>query len=359
MPSTLQAPQDAFTVTTDEADGFHYVVDTATGEILPRAYPLRKTANRAARVMCERADANSAKWVADNLPNLVEDIAKALGISPTRATDPDGPNHLDDPEPEGEAWPPEGDDIDEPTQIDVEDIAPTVQPAPAPKAEAIRHPVADVIATREDWLGAAAVLISAVLADLADIELPSYRVTCGWPSKSGTSKKNRRIGECWNAAASDDAHAEVFISPMEADALTVVAILAHELIHAGLPVGTGHKGPFVKAAKAIGFLKPFTQLKTSDALNAWAQDIVNALPAYPHARLNPAAEGEKKTQTTRMIKAVCEEIYDGETCGYQVRLTRKWIDSVGAPICPRCNERMACEGVDLGGGDEPEGEGED
>lgn len=202
--------------------------------------------------------------------------------------------------------------------------------------------------TREEWLVQAAELIRPILADRAELTIPDYRVTCGWPSKGGTAKK-RVLGQCWNALASADGHAEIFISPMEADLRTVVAILAHELIHACLPPNVGHKGPFVSAARAIGFEAPFTKLMPTDALFAWADEIIAKLPPYPHARLDPGAkaEGEPKKQATRMIKAVCTL----EGCGYQVRLTRKWIEEVGAPICPRHMEAMTCEGLDLGDGE--------
>jgi hypothetical protein len=341
MPHAL-ATSDAFTTTTAE-DGFHYVVNMATGELLPKAYPLRKTANRAARVMSERAaEDHASRFGPIAEPDEPATSSPLLNDRPVTFSD-DAPVYF------------EGLYVEPPTlaaQIDVEDIAPTGQVEP--KAPVIRHAVATTIATREDWLNAASVMIGSILSDRADLELPSYRVTCGWPSKGGTKASKRTLGECWNPEASDDAHAEVFISPMEVEPITVVAILAHELIHACLPKGTGHKGPFVKAAKAIGFLAPFTQLKMGDDLIVWAGEVVAALPAYPHGAINPAgSEGEKKTQTTRMIKAVC--MADEGGCGYQVRLTRKWIDAVGAPICPQHMEAMTCEGLEPSEGDEPEG----
>lgn len=335
---------DAFTVETDEADGFHYVVETTTGQRVGNAYPLRKTANRAARNLS--AKAAPAQVEADEPATSSPLLDGPVTFSDDEPVPTDIPATLVyTPADEGEA----------PVWFPGLHVEPVAAPAPAkvsPEAASIA-----AIVTREDWLNAASVLIASIMADKAELELPTYRVTCGWPSKGGTSKK-RVLGQCWNPEASDDAHAEVFISPMESDPATVVAILAHELIHAALPKGTGHKGPFVKAAKALGFLAPFTQLVTSEELDAWVADMVAALPAYPHARLNPAAEGEKKTQTTRMLKAVCEADHEGEACGYQVRLTRKWIEEVGAPICPRHHEPMTCEGLEPAG-DEPEGEGED
>lgn len=348
---------DAFTVTKSEYDSFFYIVNTVTGEVLPRAYPLRKSANRAARVMSERAayaGSDIEQHDAEMGQLLADEAGEPATSSPLLN---DGTVTFSD---------------DEPTQIDVEDIAPTVQPDYPEREESapqtVQTPeiipsgmIANVptVETREAWLMAASVMIGSILAQRADLELPPYRVTCGWPSTKATAKSKRRIGECWNPDASADAHAEIFISPLCAEPLEVVAILARELIHAALPKGTAHKAPFVKAAKAIGFAKPFTQITTTPELVEWTQEIVDALPAYPHAALSLQSEGAKKPQVNRQLLAKCEQDFDGEACGYQCRLARKWIVEVGAPICPRCQVAMVCEGLETVAEEVPEGEGED
>lgn len=38
---------------------------------------------------------------------------------------------------------------------------------------------------------------------------------------------------------------------------------------------------------------------------------------------------ESETQTTRLIKYQCR------ACGCIIRITRKWIDEVGAPLCAK------------------------
>ena len=38
-------------------------------------------------------------------------------------------------------------------------------------------------------------------------------------------------------------------------------------------------------------------------------------------------------QSTRLIKCECAE------CGYTMRTTTKWIETLGAPLCP-CNEQQ-------------------
>lgn len=352
-------PTETFQVITDETDGFHYLTNATTGERV-RGYPLRKTALRAARnanEACAPATGPDAE-VAGEVDLRAQEtaaIAEANAESPA--------DFLARVRAEAQAFTPA---IDPPAtsspvlgdapvtfsddQIDVEDIAPTGQ-RPAPNVP--------MIETREAWLMAASVMIGSGLAQRADLELPAYRVTCGWPSTKATAKSKRRIGECWNPEASADAHAEIFISPLCADPLEVIAILAHELIHAALPKGTAHKAPFVKAAKAIGFVKPFTQITTTPELVEWTQEVVDALPAYPHAAMSLQSEGAKKPQVNRQLLAKCEQDFDGEACGYQCRLARKWIVEVGAPICPRCREPMVCEGLETVAEELPEGEGDE
>ena len=63
-------------------------------------------------------------------------------------------------------------------------------------------------------------------------------------------------------------------------------------------------------AKALGFTKPWKS--TPVTLDGVAKN----------------ANGDKKPQSTRLLKAECGE------CGYTVRVTKKWLEAKGAPICP-------------------------
>lgn len=335
-----------FSVVRDEDDSFYYVHDARTGERVSNPYPLAKTANRRARQLAEAETAQD------------EDGASELH-SPSQG-EPGCREPSQDPEnpaqeaPEAPVATTPAAEVQEAAQSP--DFAASEAYREHVKAFAIlvEEVLADAkpkAATREQWLLLASELIRPLLKERAGLELHSYRVTCGWPSKGGRGSRKRVLGEAWHHTASSDGTAEVFITPLEDDPRRVLAILAHELIHTCLPAGTGHGAPFVAAARTLGFAAPFTQLNPTDELWAWADKIIAALPAYPHARiLDGQAEGAPKKQGTRMIKATCErETPEGELCGYTVRLTRKWIDEVGPPICPRCREPMVCEG--LAGGD--------
>jgi len=182
--------------------------------------------------------------------------------------------------------------------------------------------------TREEWLLNAARLIVPIIEGRAGVKFPPYRVSCSFPDKGGTKAKGRVVGQCWSASASADGHAEILISPVDADAGEVIETLAHELIHAALPKA-GHGKPFSQAAKAIGFTKPWTSTPTTPEFWEWAKPIMESLPPYPHAKLNAVrAVAAPKPQKNRQIKCECGQ------CGYVARTSRKWLELSGPPICP-------------------------
>lgn len=88
-------------------------------------------------------------------------------------------------------------------------------------------------------------------------------------------------------------------------------------------------------------------------------ECANPVKALPNVPTMLVAEGSKKPQVNRQLLAKCHRIFDGEACGYQCRLARKWIVEVGAPICPRCQVAMVCEGLDVVAEEVPEGEGDE
>lgn len=187
--------------------------------------------------------------------------------------------------------------------------------------------------TREEWLVAAVEALAPLFAELGET-LPAVRVSVGWPGGSG--RKNSVIGQCWATAASADKVAQLFISPVLDDAVRVLDVLAHELVHAVDDCQSGHKGRFAKIAKGLGLTGKMTATVAGDDLKAKLEGIVEELGEYPHAALASAqgADGPKK-QTTRMMKVEC-----AEGSGYKARMTRQWLEEFGAPICPCHEERM-------------------
>lgn len=161
----------------------------------------------------------------------------------------------------------------------------------------------------------------------------NIKVTCGWPSRAALARKNQRIGECWSDTESDGKVFEVFISPTLAEPVKVLDVLTHELVHATVGVAAKHGKPFKRCALAVGLEGKMRATVAGDALRGVLEGYTRDLGAYPHHELKHMVNGDRK-QGTRLIKAECG------VCGYTVRVTRKWLDAAGAPLCPApsCND---------------------
>lgn len=197
--------------------------------------------------------------------------------------------------------------------------------------------------TREQYLNKAVGLLRPLFKK-AGHELPEQvKVTCGWPSVSGTARKKRRIGECWASECSKAKVNELFISPTLSvwtgkthTECAVGDVLVHELCHAVDDCQHAHKGPFVKIMKAVGLEGKPTSTFAGKELHETLKQLEQKLGAYPHSTLD-LTKVKNKTQTTRLIKAECPKT------DYCVRITRKWLEEVGAPICPCCKKEMSFE----------------
>jgi len=176
--------------------------------------------------------------------------------------------------------------------------------------------------TREDWLNNAVIELRPIFKSVGFPLPDNIRVTCGFPSRHARSL-NRAIGEHWSAKASDDNTHEILISPVQDDPIEVFGILVHELSHSATD-GDGHKGNFPRLVRSLWLEGKPTATVVGEAFKKSFSALIDGLGAYPHARLNINAN--KKTQSTRMLKAVCKG------CGFTIRLSSKWADQ-GLPIC--------------------------
>jgi hypothetical protein len=189
---------------------------------------------------------------------------------------------------------------------------------------------------REEWLTEC---IQQLRPDFEQVgcTLPKkIRASCSWPSKSGLANKKRRIGEAWSAKNSADQSCEVFISPVLKGPLEVAATLVHELVHCGVGVEEGHKGRFPKIAKALGLEGKMTATTAGETLKVRLREVTEAIGPYPHAELTHS--NAPKKQGCRLLKVACKE------CECVVRMTRKWLDEVGPPMCGCGGEMMEVEG---------------
>ena len=153
--------------------------------------------------------------------------------------------------------------------------------------------------TREEWLTNAAELMAPLFID-AGITPKPVRISVGFPANKRTGK-GKVIGECHYMAT--DGIPQVFIHPSLTDGdMGPLPTLAHELAHAYLPVGTGHRGKFVKLGTELGLAGKPTSTSAGESFNTDMQGIADVLGEYPHAALDTS---NMKKQGTRSIKVTC------------------------------------------------------
>lgn len=180
---------------------------------------------------------------------------------------------------------------------------------------------------REQWLINATEELKTIFSENGK-EVPEVRVSVGFPSKGGSRGKLKTIGECHPSTLTADNRAQIFIHPALDDSAQVLGVLLHELVHATLGAGFGHGKEFKALATACGLTGKMTATTETPELVERLNGITERIGKYPHAKLDTSNE---KKQGTRMIKCECL------SCGYIAYTSRKWLEELGAPICP-CNE---------------------
>ena len=182
--------------------------------------------------------------------------------------------------------------------------------------------------TREAWLKEAMVLMVPWFKRQGAPEFETPLVSVGWPKGTRTgSCKGKTIGQCWDKKGSGDKKAaHIFISPEMTDDVRVLGILLHEMVHAALGTGVGHRKPFKDLATSLGMEGKMTATTESPELVDRLKDMVKQLGKYPHPGLDDILKNRKKPGS-RLIKVMCH------SCGCIIRMTRTWIAEVGTPIC--------------------------
>ena len=179
--------------------------------------------------------------------------------------------------------------------------------------------------TREEWLMRAAKLILKHVAELGFEPTGEVKVALGVPPQKG--RKVKTLGVCYHSTASEAAYREIFIHPEMTDSRKLLGVLTHEIGHAVLKDGVGHRAPFKKFCEAVGF--DFSESGKAEHANSgadfwkWAQHIAEDLGPIPHKKLNcDQAQGQKKKQKTRMLLLECG------CCGSKVRTAKATLEAI-------------------------------
>jgi len=185
---------------------------------------------------------------------------------------------------------------------------------------------------RESWLINAINLMKPIIKNKGYIVPNNIKVACSFCSVGNiTGAKNQRLGECWSDKTNEENKFHILISPSLEDKKRVLGVLVHELVHSIVGLKNGHNHIFKKCATTLGLEGKMTATTESKEFEKIFSEVFKQLPDYPHKAL---INMNRKKQTTRLIKVVCEEH------GYIARVSRKTIETLGCPICPICKESM-------------------
>ncbi len=189
---------------------------------------------------------------------------------------------------------------------------------------------------RESWLTQATLELERVVFAPIDKHLPdAWRVSCSWPSRRAAGPhQSGASGQCFDSSLSADATTELLVSMSQDNPVKVLAILAHEMIHAIEGCAAGHGAVFKRTALAIGLTGKMTATVAGDAFKQSIEPILETLGDYPHAAVDIR---KRKRQSTRMIKMTCAD------CGYIARTSATNISSKGTTLCPCNHEPMTCD----------------
>ena len=108
----------------------------------------------------------------------------------------------------------------------------------------------------------------------------------------------------------------------------VADVLLHEMVHT-MAIRCGHTGSFALIARSVGLHGKLTSTVASEELrNAIWEQVVTRLGKYPHKAVKLIPRGQRK-KGSRLIKCICPK------CEFNLRTTRKWLDKAhGHLYCP-------------------------
>lgn len=182
---------------------------------------------------------------------------------------------------------------------------------------------------REAWLVQATKLLDAKFFVPNTHKLPEkIALSCGWCRGHANA-----IGQCWCPTVSKNGTTNIFICPTRDEAVDVLQILLHELIHAAVGIACGHKGAFRFVAKALGLEGKMTATYVSPGtpLYKLLEEIATVLGPYPHAAIN-------KKNAIKPRKEHKVRVWSPGNSEYSVLMNKTTYEENGAPNDPWGNQ---------------------
>lgn len=181
--------------------------------------------------------------------------------------------------------------------------------------------------TREGWLTAGAAELGKLLFEPNNFELPSkLRASCGFCGGAKT------IGLCVAPECADDKATHLFVDPVLANPVEVLAVLVHEMCHAhcrAIGLDCGHKGKFKKCIRVVGLegKATATYAQEGSELHGILQEVSVTLGDYPHSPVRRKQKPKKPHAWVSYVSVGHEE-------DYVVRANKNTVKEFGPPKDP-------------------------
>lgn len=128
---------------------------------------------------------------------------------------------------------------------------------------------------RKQWIADAVTPLRLDLESIAPVP-PDLTLHVGFPTRFDGHIPRDCMGFC-----SHNPSLQIFISATLTQPIKILAVLAHELIHASLGWGHAHDEVFEKAAREFGFVGELDAAKPGPDLRIQLLNISNTLGPYP------------------------------------------------------------------------------
>lgn len=188
-----------------------------------------------------------------------------------------------------------------------------------------------VYKTRETWLLAAVGKLVPLLKKHG-VKMPEkHAVSCGFPKT-----RVKAIGQCFGPTCTKDETVHMFVCPSLQKATRVLDTLLHEMIHAAVGCGCGHRGKFRIIAKAVGLEGKMTATGVSEGspLMKTLEKVVESLGDYPHSAIT-RAQTASRPPGGGWVKFKSEEEDD-----YILRISPRALENHGPPRDPWGNHMV-------------------
>lgn len=177
--------------------------------------------------------------------------------------------------------------------------------------------------SREEWFSEVAGAMASWFDDLG-FPLPDFQISAGFPS---SGRRGRELAEAWREEGGESYR--IFIRPDRHDPYKVAAALAHQLAHMAAGPRDTHGHLFRHIAVSIGLRGRATDAAPGRVFQELVKRVLEKAGPLPEPFLGPPERAQKAKQKTRLIKVWCRQ------CGYVARVSRKWLNDVGEPLCPQ------------------------